>query len=103
MEGTRANLTSWDPQKDLVLRVCVSNAVGCGPWSQPLVVSSHDHAGKACRWGRDRGFQGLQIGKRMRVTPVFPVQTPIESTSRVWGWFSSLCFGHTSQGLPRVR
>ncbi|XP_040602002.1 tyrosine-protein kinase receptor TYRO3 isoform X2 [Mesocricetus auratus] len=46
VEGTRANLTSWDPQKDLVLRVCVSNAVGCGPWSQPLVVSSHDHAGR---------------------------------------------------------
>uniref|UniRef100_A0A2K5I465 Tyrosine-protein kinase receptor TYRO3 n=1 Tax=Colobus angolensis palliatus TaxID=336983 RepID=A0A2K5I465_COLAP len=26
--------------------VCVSNAVGCGPWSQPLVVSSHNHAGQ---------------------------------------------------------
>lgn len=51
VEGTRANLTGWDPQKDLILRVCVSNAIGCGPWSQPLVVSSHDHAGKACRWG----------------------------------------------------
>ncbi|XP_051000390.1 tyrosine-protein kinase receptor TYRO3 [Acomys russatus] len=46
VEGTRANLTSWDPQKDLIVRVCVSNAIGCGPWSQPLVVSSHDHAGR---------------------------------------------------------
>ncbi|XP_048649213.1 tyrosine-protein kinase receptor TYRO3 [Marmota marmota marmota] len=46
VEGTRANLTGWDPQKDLIVRVCVSNAVGCGPWSQPLVVSSHDHAGQ---------------------------------------------------------
>ncbi|EQB77317.1 tyrosine-protein kinase receptor TYRO3 [Camelus ferus] len=46
VEGTRANLTGWDPQKDLTVRVCVSNAVGCGPWSQPLVVSSHDHAGQ---------------------------------------------------------
>nr|XP_023441253.2 tyrosine-protein kinase receptor TYRO3 isoform X2 [Dasypus novemcinctus] len=46
VEGTRANLTGWDPQKDLTVRVCVSNAVGCGPWSQPLVVSSHDHAGR---------------------------------------------------------
>ncbi|XP_036301257.1 tyrosine-protein kinase receptor TYRO3 isoform X2 [Pipistrellus kuhlii] len=46
VEGTWANLTVWDPQKDLVVRVCVSNAVGCGPWSQPLVVSSHDHAGQ---------------------------------------------------------
>uniref|UniRef100_A0A8C2LIX1 Tyrosine-protein kinase receptor TYRO3 n=1 Tax=Cricetulus griseus TaxID=10029 RepID=A0A8C2LIX1_CRIGR len=46
VEGTRANLTGWDPQKDLILRVCVFNAVGCGPWSQPLVVSSHDHAGR---------------------------------------------------------
>lgn len=46
VEGTRANLTGWDPQKDLILRVCVSNAVGYGPWSQPLVVSSHDHAGR---------------------------------------------------------
>ncbi|XP_045394440.1 tyrosine-protein kinase receptor TYRO3 isoform X2 [Lemur catta] len=46
VEGTRANLTGWDPQKDLIVRVCVSNAVGCGPWSQPLVVSSYDHAGQ---------------------------------------------------------
>nr|XP_040130475.1 tyrosine-protein kinase receptor TYRO3 isoform X4 [Ictidomys tridecemlineatus] len=46
VEGTRTNLTGWDPQKDLIVRVCVSNAVGCGPWSQPLVVSSHDHAGQ---------------------------------------------------------
>ncbi|XP_026939769.1 tyrosine-protein kinase receptor TYRO3 isoform X1 [Sagmatias obliquidens] len=46
VEGTRANLTGWDPQKDLIVRVCVSSAVGCGPWSQPLVVSSHDHAGR---------------------------------------------------------
>ncbi|XP_034517024.1 tyrosine-protein kinase receptor TYRO3 isoform X5 [Ailuropoda melanoleuca] len=46
VEGTRANLTGWDPQKDLTVRVCISSAVGCGPWSQPLVVSSHDHAGQ---------------------------------------------------------
>lgn len=46
VEGTRANVTGWDPQKDLIVRVCASNAVGCGPWSQPLVVSSHDHAGQ---------------------------------------------------------
>ncbi|XP_059560831.1 tyrosine-protein kinase receptor TYRO3 isoform X1 [Myotis daubentonii] len=46
VERTWANLTAWDPQKDLIVRVCVSNAVGCGPWSQPLVVSSHDHAGQ---------------------------------------------------------
>ncbi|XP_036153954.1 tyrosine-protein kinase receptor TYRO3 isoform X2 [Myotis myotis] len=46
VERTWANLTVWDPQKDLIVRVCVSNAVGCGPWSQPLVVSSHDHAGQ---------------------------------------------------------
>ncbi|XP_007460212.1 PREDICTED: tyrosine-protein kinase receptor TYRO3 [Lipotes vexillifer] len=46
VEGTRANLTGWDPQKDLIVRVCVSSAVGCGPWSQPLVVSSHDHPGR---------------------------------------------------------
>ncbi|XP_042543834.1 tyrosine-protein kinase receptor TYRO3 [Dipodomys spectabilis] len=46
VEGTMANLTDWDPQKDLIVRVCVSNEVGCGPWSQPLIVSSHDHAGQ---------------------------------------------------------
>lgn len=49
VEGTQANLTVWDPQKDLTVRVCVSNAAGYGPWSQPLVVSSHDHAGEAYR------------------------------------------------------
>lgn len=60
VEGTRANLTGWDPQKDLIVRVCVSSAVGCGPWSQPLVVSSHDHAGKTCKGkgAGDGGFQG---------------------------------------------
>ncbi|KAG8514578.1 Tyrosine-protein kinase receptor TYRO3, partial [Galemys pyrenaicus] len=46
VEGTRANLTGWDPQKDLTVRVCISNAIGCGPWSQPLLVTSHDHAGQ---------------------------------------------------------
>lgn len=44
VDGTWVNLTGWDPQKDLTVRVCISNAIGCGPWSQPLVVSSHDHA-----------------------------------------------------------
>uniref|UniRef100_G3TJK5 Tyrosine-protein kinase receptor TYRO3 n=1 Tax=Loxodonta africana TaxID=9785 RepID=G3TJK5_LOXAF len=46
VEGTRVNLTGWDPQKDLTVYVCVCNAVGCGPWSQPLVISSHDHSGQ---------------------------------------------------------
>uniref|UniRef100_A0A2K5MDR2 Receptor protein-tyrosine kinase n=1 Tax=Cercocebus atys TaxID=9531 RepID=A0A2K5MDR2_CERAT len=46
VEGSRTNLTGWDTQKNLIICVCVSNAVGCGPWSQPLVVSSHDHAGQ---------------------------------------------------------
>ncbi|XP_062061662.1 tyrosine-protein kinase receptor TYRO3 isoform X1 [Lepus europaeus] len=46
VEGTRANLTSWDPQKDLIARVCASNAIGYGPWSRSLVVSSRDHAGR---------------------------------------------------------
>ncbi|XP_074091244.1 tyrosine-protein kinase receptor TYRO3 isoform X2 [Macrotis lagotis] len=44
--GTRANLTGWDPLKDLTARVCVSNEVGCGPWSQPLLVSYRDLAGQ---------------------------------------------------------
>lgn len=46
VEGTRVNLTGWDPQKDLIARVCASNAIGYGPWSRPLVVPSHDHAGR---------------------------------------------------------
>lgn len=74
VEGTRANLTGWDPQKDLILRVCVSNAVGYGPWSQPLVVSSHDHAGTACRWGRDRGF--LRGGRWQPPLPTPPIKEP---------------------------
>lgn len=61
VEGTRANLTGWDPQKDLILRVCVSNAVGYGPWSQPLVVSAHDHAGKA--WGGGVERSGVKAFK----------------------------------------
>lgn len=72
VEGTRANLTDWDPQKDLILRVCASNAIGDGPWSQPLVVSSHDHAGKA---------QGARLSevtltdRRRLVTAVFLTRT----------------------------
>lgn len=102
VEGTRANLTSWDPQKDLILRVCVSNAIGYGPWSQPLVVSSHDHA------GRHAGGEQVGMGPtdRRLVIPALPVRPSSPSPQvRVkhlgpglvfLSCFSSLCFGHTA-------
>ncbi|XP_073464744.1 tyrosine-protein kinase receptor TYRO3 [Aquarana catesbeiana] len=40
VQGNQANLTVWDPQKDLTVRVCMANSAGCGPWSDFLLVAS---------------------------------------------------------------
>ncbi|KAJ7344815.1 hypothetical protein JRQ81_000765 [Phrynocephalus forsythii] len=42
VQETRVNLTVWNPLKDLVIRVCVLNPAGCGPWSEPLLVTAED-------------------------------------------------------------
>ncbi|XP_032649761.1 tyrosine-protein kinase receptor TYRO3 isoform X2 [Chelonoidis abingdonii] len=42
VQETKANLTTWNPQKDLIIRVCVLNAAGCGPWSDALVVAAQE-------------------------------------------------------------
>ncbi|XP_067414046.1 tyrosine-protein kinase receptor TYRO3 [Emydura macquarii macquarii] len=39
---TTANLTTWNPQKDVVIRVCVLNSAGCGPWSDTLLVAAQE-------------------------------------------------------------
>lgn len=82
VEGTQANLTVWDPQKDLTVRVCVSNAAGYGPWSQPLVVSSHDHSGKAYRGQELRvgAFKGTLYWWE-EAGSTFPPNSPKESSN----------------------
>ncbi|XP_018415569.1 PREDICTED: tyrosine-protein kinase receptor TYRO3 [Nanorana parkeri] len=40
VQGNQANLTVWDPKKDLIVHVCVANSAGCGPWSDFLLVAS---------------------------------------------------------------
>lgn len=46
VQDMRANLTIWNPLKDLVIRVCILNAAGCGPWSEPLLVTAQDLIGE---------------------------------------------------------
>nr|XP_060616761.1 tyrosine-protein kinase receptor TYRO3 isoform X1 [Anolis sagrei ordinatus] len=42
VQDTRANLTMWNPLKDLLIRVCILNSAGCGPWSEPLLITAED-------------------------------------------------------------
>ncbi|KAH0620624.1 hypothetical protein JD844_021279 [Phrynosoma platyrhinos] len=42
VQEARANLTMWNPLKDLLIRVCILNSAGCGPWSEPLMVTAED-------------------------------------------------------------
>ncbi|KAG8449443.1 hypothetical protein GDO86_016192 [Hymenochirus boettgeri] len=42
----QANLTTWNPQHDLTIRVCIANAAGCGPWTEFLLAASKEEAGK---------------------------------------------------------
>ncbi|XP_068110402.1 tyrosine-protein kinase receptor TYRO3 [Hyperolius riggenbachi] len=46
VQGNQANLTVWDPQKDLTVRVCMANSAGCGPWSDFILVASKEEAGR---------------------------------------------------------
>ncbi|XP_062973754.1 tyrosine-protein kinase receptor TYRO3 isoform X1 [Elgaria multicarinata webbii] len=45
VQEASANLTMWNPLKDLIIRVCVLNSAGCGPWSEPLLVTAQDLLG----------------------------------------------------------
>ncbi|XP_030069639.1 tyrosine-protein kinase receptor TYRO3 [Microcaecilia unicolor] len=46
VQGTKANLTAWDPLKNLTVRVCALNSAGCGPWSDPLLIATKQKTGK---------------------------------------------------------
>uniref|UniRef100_A0A670HRL8 Tyrosine-protein kinase receptor TYRO3 n=1 Tax=Podarcis muralis TaxID=64176 RepID=A0A670HRL8_PODMU len=46
VQETRANLTMWNPLRDLTIRVCVLNSAGCGPWSEPLLLTAEDLIGQ---------------------------------------------------------
>uniref|UniRef100_A0A8C5WLD8 Tyrosine-protein kinase receptor TYRO3 n=1 Tax=Leptobrachium leishanense TaxID=445787 RepID=A0A8C5WLD8_9ANUR len=46
VQGNQANITTWDPQKDLNVRVCIANSAGCGPWSDLFFATSSEEAGK---------------------------------------------------------
>lgn len=45
VQETRANLSLWNPLKDLIIRVCILSSSGCGPWSEPLLVTAQDLLG----------------------------------------------------------
>ncbi|XP_066487568.1 tyrosine-protein kinase receptor TYRO3 [Tiliqua scincoides] len=45
VQETRANLSLWNPLKDLIIRVCILNSAGCGLWSEPLLVTAQDLIG----------------------------------------------------------
>ncbi|NP_001082223.1 tyrosine-protein kinase receptor TYRO3 precursor [Xenopus laevis] len=46
VQENQANLTKWNPEKDLTIRICIANAAGCGPWSEFLLAGSKEEAGK---------------------------------------------------------
>ncbi|XP_061318304.1 tyrosine-protein kinase receptor TYRO3 isoform X1 [Pezoporus flaviventris] len=45
VQDTKANLTTWNPLKDLIIRVCVLNTAGCGPWSDLFLLEAQEVMG----------------------------------------------------------
>ncbi|XP_025889226.1 tyrosine-protein kinase receptor TYRO3 [Nothoprocta perdicaria] len=45
VQETKANLTMWNPLKDLIIRVCVLNSAGCGPWSEFFLLEAQEVMG----------------------------------------------------------
>ncbi|NXU77286.1 TYRO3 kinase, partial [Oreotrochilus melanogaster] len=45
VQDTKANLTTWNPLKDLIIRVCVLNSAGCGPWSDLFLLEAKEVMG----------------------------------------------------------
>ncbi|NXB10632.1 TYRO3 kinase, partial [Cnemophilus loriae] len=45
VQDTKANLTMWNPFKDLIIRVCVLNSAGCGPWSDLFLLEAQEVMG----------------------------------------------------------
>nr|XP_038036011.1 tyrosine-protein kinase receptor TYRO3 isoform X2 [Anas platyrhynchos] len=45
VQDTKANLTTWNPLKDLIIRVCVLNSAGCGPWSDFFLLEAQEVMG----------------------------------------------------------
>ncbi|OXB70725.1 UNVERIFIED_CONTAM: hypothetical protein H355_003882 [Colinus virginianus] len=45
VQDTKANLTTWNPLKDLIIRVCVLNSAGCGPWSDLFLLEAQEVMG----------------------------------------------------------
>lgn len=88
VQETRANLTMWNPLKDLIIRVCTLNLAGCGPWSEPLLVTAQDLIGELqIQWGLTL-FLHKENGS-------FPVRTAHElrnGDSWYHCMFLSLCF-----------
>lgn len=46
MQDTKANLSMWNPFKDLIIRVCVLNSAGCGPWSDLFLLEAQEVMGE---------------------------------------------------------
>ncbi|XP_069494897.1 tyrosine-protein kinase receptor TYRO3 isoform X2 [Ambystoma mexicanum] len=62
VQGTIANLTAWDSQKDFTARVCILNSAGCGPWSEPLLMSPGHEAGRQGQQNSGMSWVPLVLG-----------------------------------------
>lgn len=62
VQDTKANLTMWNPLKDLIIRVCVLNSAGCGPWSDLFLLEAQEVMGKCPL------FSPFTWGKKVRNT-----------------------------------
>lgn len=61
MQDTKANLTMWNPLKDLIIRVCVLNSAGCGPWSDLFLLEAQEVMGECPLFS-------LHFGEKVRNT-----------------------------------
>lgn len=61
MQDTKANLTTWNPLKDLIIRVCVLNSAGCGPWSDLFLLEAQEVMGECPL------FSSLTLGKNSEI------------------------------------
>lgn len=61
MQDTKANLTMWNPLKDLIIRVCVLNSAGCGPWSDLFLLEAQEVMGECPL------FSPFTLGKKSEI------------------------------------
>lgn len=61
VQDTKANLTTWNPLKDLIIRVCVLNSAGCGPWSDFFLLEAQEVMGEYLLLSLDFGGKKSEV------------------------------------------